>query len=263
MSIYHEVHGTGNSGATILMSSGLGGSANYWKPQVNVLLENGYKVIVYDHLGTGRSRPAKKPASYSIASMATDVLEILDVTHTDRCHFVGHALGGLVGLQLALDAPSRISSLVLINAWSKMNSHTERCFQARLTLLEARGVTAYVEAQPIFLYPGSWAVENSEAIAEEVAHAIAHFPGEQTMRTRIQALMDFDVGENLQRINIPCLVSATIDDVLVPWTQSRKLAQGLPNSTVEYVPQGGHAYNITEANVFNQSLLNFLKQQVT
>lgn len=259
MALFFEVLGEGAPGAPgVLLSSGLGGSAHYWKPQAATLVDAGWRVVAYDQRGTGRS-PADLPAGYSISDMADDVLEVMDASGTARCHLVGHALGGLVGLQLALDAPERIASLTLINAWAEPNGHSARCFDARLALLGAVGVRAYVEAQPLFLYPAAWSLANAELVAAEVEHAIAHFPGEANMRARIAALRAFDVSARLSAIKAPVLVSASMDDLLVPWTMSTRLADGLPSAVTDLLPHGGHAHNITEATAFNETLLAFLK----
>lgn len=261
MALFYEVLGEGRPGApSVLLSSGLGGSANYWKPQTKALIEAGWRVIGYDQLGTGRS-PATLKAGYTIADMSADVIEIMDASDTQRCHLVGHALGGLVGLQLALDAPERVASLVLVNAWSAPNVHSARCFDARLELLRTSGVEAYVNAQPLFLYPADWSLEHADIVQAEVEHSIAHFPGADNMRTRIAALRAFDVDARLKDIPVPVLVSASRDDLLVPWTRSQRLAEGLPHATLEVLPHGAHAHNIVEAEAFNRSLLTFLTQQ--
>lgn len=259
MALHHEVHGPADAAETVLLSSGLGGSAAFWKPQIPALVAAGLRVVAYDQRGTGRS-PGTLPAGYCIAHMAQDVAEVLDATGTARCHLIGHALGGLVGLQLALDAPERVASLVLVNAWSRPNPHSARCFDARLALLGALGPRAYVEAQPIFLYPAAWCAANAEAVQAEVDHAFAHFPGEATMRTRIAALRAFDVDARLAEIAAPTLVMAAMDDTLVPWTASRRLAEGVPHATLDLVPHGGHAHSVTEAAAFNHSLLGFLSR---
>ncbi|CAN7190458.1 pyrimidine utilization protein D [Variovorax sp. LjRoot84] len=256
MPLHYEVHGPAE-GEAVLLSSGLGGSAGFWQPQLAALIGAGHRVIAYDQRGTGRS-PADLQADYAIADMARDLIEILDATSTPRCHLMGHALGGLVGLQLALDAPSRVASLVLVNAWSKPNPHSARCFDARLALLGACGPRAYVEAQPIFLYPAAWCAAHAQRVADEVEHALAHFPGEANMRARIGALRAFDVDARLAEIAAPALVAAATDDVLVPWTCSQRLAEGLPHGSLECVPHGGHAHSVTEAELFNRSLLAFL-----
>jgi aminoacrylate hydrolase len=258
-SLHYEVHGPSDAAATVLLSSGLGGSAGFWQPQLGALITAGHRVIAYDQRGTGRS-PAALPETYAIEDMAKDVLEILDATKTSQCHFAGHALGGLVGLQLALDAPSRIASLVLINAWSKPNPHSARCFDTRLALLGACGPRTYVEAQPIFLYPAAWAAEHAQRVADEVDHAFAHFPGEANMRARIAALRAFDVDTRLADIAAPTLIAAAKDDTLVPWTCSQRLADGLGDVTLDFMPHGGHAHSVTEAEAFNRSLLDFLSR---
>jgi len=247
----------------VLLSSGLGGSAGFWRPQIAPLVAAGFRVAAYDHRGTGRS-PGELPAPYTIAHMAGDVRELLDAIdpeHRAPCHFVGHALGGLVGLQLALDAPGRLASLVLVNAWSQPNPHSARCFDARLALLDASGVRAYVEAQPIFLYPAAWCAANAQRVQSEVEHAFAHFPGAATMRARIGALRAFDVDAQLGRIDLPALVMTAMDDTLVPWTCSQRLAEGLPHAELDTMPHGGHAHSVTEPDAFNARLLRFLARQ--
>jgi aminoacrylate hydrolase len=259
MGIAYDIHGPADAADTIVLSSGLGGAAAFWTPQVPALVHAGYRVIAYDQRGTGRSiEPLSAP--YAIADMARDVIEILDITGTERCHLMGHALGGLVGLQLALDAPERVASLVLVNAWSQPNPHSARCFDARLALLGAVGPRAYVEAQPIFLYPAAWCAANAAKVQAEVDHAFAHFPGEATMRTRIGALRAFDVHARLGEVGVPVLVAAATDDTLVPWTSSQALADRLPDAVLDLVQQGGHAHSVTEAAAFNQSMLAFLSR---
>lgn len=259
MALHHEVHGPVD-GPTVLLSSGLGGTAGYWSTLIPVLVEAGYKVIAYDQRGTGRSRQ-ELPDDYQIADMARDIRDVLDAAQTRDCHLIGHALGGLAGLQLAIDFPERLSSLTLINAWAAPNPHSARCFDARLALLDAVGPRAYVEAQPIFLYPASWCAANVEQVQAEVDHSAAHFPGVATMKARIAALRSFDISGRLADIGVATLVSVAKDDVLVPWTCSLSLAEGLPNSRLHTAEHGAHAHNITAANEFNEQLLAFLDDQ--
>ena len=63
--MHFEVLGrSDNDAQTLLLSSGLGGSAHFWQPQMADLTDK-YRVIVYDHLGTGRS-PAALPKGWDI-----------------------------------------------------------------------------------------------------------------------------------------------------------------------------------------------------
>ncbi|MCC8392897.1 pyrimidine utilization protein D [Paraburkholderia sp. MMS20-SJTR3] len=256
--VFYEVQHRGVADApTVLLSSGLGGLASYWREQSAALGARGATVIVYDQRGTGRSRDAL-PRDYTIARMAEDVRQILDDAEVARCHFVGHALGGLVGMQLALDAAERVASLTLVNAWPSMRAATRRCFDARLRLLQHAGVEAYVDAQPIFLYPPVWMETHGERVEAEVRHAIESFPGVDTMLARIRALSAFDISGRLGSIAAPTLLVAASDDVLVPSSASALLEAGLPQATLRTMPYGGHACNVTCPEPFNAMLTEFI-----
>jgi aminoacrylate hydrolase len=256
--MHYEIHGNPDAAQTVLLSSGLGGSAGYWTPHLAALGER-FRVISYDQRGTGRS-PAELAEGYSITDMANDVLQLADTLALEQCDFVGHALGGLVGLQVALQRPGLIRRLAAINAWAAPNPHSARCFDMRIALLKNTGPAAYVAAQPIFLYPPSWIVANGERLEAELAHALAHFPGAANTLRRIAALRAFDVSARLAEIRVPTLVMASRDDTLVPWVQSERLARGLPNARLEVRDFGGHAFNLTEQAAFEATLLDFLQQ---
>lgn len=244
--------------STVVLSAGLGGLGHFWRPQLEALGAH-YRIILYDQRGTG-ANAAELPEDYSIAQMADDVVEVLDNAGVASCHFAGHALGGLVGLELARRAPSRVLSLVLVNAWARVDSHTRRCFDARLALLKHVGVEAYVRAQPIFLYPAAWLSAHEDAIRKEEAAGIAHFQGKDNLLKRLSALLAFDATSDLAAIQTPAFIAASRDDVLVPFTKSQELAGKLPNATLWLTAEGGHAFTATDAEPFNAAMLTFLAE---
>ena len=258
--MHYEAHGGPLSGETVLLSSGLGGAGAFWAPQLEALCRR-FRVVTYDQRGTGRSA-GPLPDPTSIAAMADDVTEMLDGLGVGRCHFVGHALGGLVGLDLALRRPDRVGSLVLVNAWARVDAHTTRCFDVRRDLLRV-GPEAYVRAQPLFLYPAPWMARNAERLALEHEHAVAHFQGTDTLLKRIAALLAFDAADRLGEIACPTLVAAARDDLLVPWTASEALAAGIPGARLWVVPEGGHGFTVTESEAFNAALCGFLAERQT
>ena len=244
--------------ATVVLSAGLGGAGGFWRPQYDMLATR-YRVISYDQRGTGANKEPL-PDNYTIAHMSDDVVSILDQAGTSKCHFMGHALGGLVGLDLALRYPERVNSLLLINAWPQVDSHTRRCFEARLALLEHVGPEAYVRAQPIFIYPSWWLSKNQEAIARDDAHGIAHFQGKETLLKRMQALLKFDPSNELDQIRVPTLIAAARDDVLVPYTSSEALAQAIRGARLSVTDEGGHGFSVTNPTVFNDIISRFLAE---
>jgi len=252
---------TGNAdGEPLLLSSGLGGSASYWQPNLAALGER-YRILLYDHRGTGRSDRAL-PDRVSVDDLADDILTVLDASGTRRAHLIGHAAGGVAGLALAMRAPERLASLVMVNGWASPDPHFARCFDARLALLRNSGPEAYLRAQPIFLYPAPWISAHHEELEAELAHQFAGFAGAGNFEKRIAALRSFDVRGQLGEIDVPTLLVSTADDMLVPWTCSTKLAAEFrkrPPSQLHFA-WGGHACNVTDAPGFDAGVLDFLNQ---
>jgi len=173
---------------------------------------------------------------------------------------VGHAAGGLAGLMFALKRPGQVGKLVVVNGWSRPDPHIARCFEARIRLLQSGGPSAYIRAQPIFLYPANWISQNTALIEAEEPHLIAGFPSPEVMLARIQALLAFDIDARLPQIACPVLVSASADDMLVPVLCSERLAARLPNAVLQVAPWGGHAFTVTAAEAFTSSLCAFLAE---
>jgi aminoacrylate hydrolase len=252
--VHYEIHGRGDGAPTVVLSSGLGGAAHYWTPQIPALARH-FRVIAYDQHGTGRSG-GRVPDGYSIGNMAAELATLLAELGVDRCHFVGHALGGLIGLQLAVDRPALLDRLMVVNAWVKTHPHTLRCFSTRKSLLLDTGPEAYVRAQPLFLYPATWLADRQDWLAEQDAAGIAHFPPTETVLRRIEAVEAFDLDPS--GITTPTLVVATRDDMLVPCTCSIALADALANAELVLLESGGHACNITDPTGFDTLVTRFL-----
>lgn len=253
--LHYELHGP-EDGEPLILSAGLGGSAQYWQPNLAAFAAE-YRVILYDHRGTGRSDRAL-PDTVTVDDMADDMLALMDALGLDWAHVIGHAAGGVAALALALKAPERVGLIVVVNGWAAPDPHFLRCFDARLTLLRTAGPEAYLRAQPIFLYPANWSSAHHAAIEAELPEQLAQFPGVETLEKRIAALAAFDIADRLDAIEAPVLVIATADDALVPSHASERLADGLPHGELALSESGGHAYTVTEAEDFNAFVLGWL-----
>jgi aminoacrylate hydrolase len=249
---------TGSGEEVVLLSAGLGGAAAFWAPQ-RAALEAQFRVLAFDQRGTGRNAEAL-PEGYTIGHMADDVIQVMDAAGVSRAHVLGHALGGLVGLDLGRRFPERVGKLVLVNAWARVDRHSERCFDIRIGILHSQGPAAYVAAQPLFLHTAPYMSAHDDKISAEVAHGTAHFQGAENLLKRIGALRAFDARADLARITAPTLVAASRDDLLVPWTASEALAAGLPHAELWVTPEGGHAFSVEQPELFNTKLMDFLSR---
>ena len=251
--LHYESHG---SGPPVILSAGLGGSGNYWLPNLPALAAN-HRVILYDHRGTGRS-DRTLPETVTVEQMGQDLLALIHGLGLEKATVIGHAAGAVAGLAAALESPRRIDRLVLVNGWSRPDPHFARCFDARLALLRHSGPRAYLEAQPIFLFPANWISEHTAQLRVETEVHLAHFAGADVYEKRIAALRAFDADARLHEIAVPVLALAAEDDMLVPSNCSRRLAEGIEGARLAMMGWGGHGCNVTYPTGFERHVLEFL-----
>ena len=112
---HYEESGAGDA---ILFLHGLGSCAQDWLLQMPVFAER-FRVVAPDLAGHGES---DKPQGHvRVADLASDVIGLLDALEVSCAHVVGLSLGGCVAQQLALDFPSRVRSLTLVNTFARFD----------------------------------------------------------------------------------------------------------------------------------------------
>lgn len=86
----------------------------YWERIAGELSSKGYRVVIVDQIGFGKS---SKPKSYqySFAQMAINTEQLLQSEGIESYHLVGHSMGGMLGVTMAYMFPSKIKKLILIN----------------------------------------------------------------------------------------------------------------------------------------------------
>ena len=250
--IYYESHGEGEP---LLLVSGLGGVAAYWKPNLPAISAK-YRVIVHDHRGIGQS--SRSMVKYSVDQMTDDVVRLMDHLKIERAHLVGHSTGGAIGQTMAIKHPERLKSMVLFSTWTKSDAFFRRIFEARKTLLLKGGPAAYSRAASVFLYPDWWVNANEKLLDERERAGVANFPPVEIIASRIDAIVAFDRTAELGRIRTPTLVLVAKDDILTPPYFSHELAKVIPGAKLKILERGGHCSSESALEDFNRALLEFL-----
>ena len=247
--------------AYVVLSSGLGGHASFWAPQIEALQQY-FHVVSYDQEGC-HADSELLPMPYSVNHMARQILDLLINQGIHEFHFIGHALGGHIGMQLATYQTKKdvkLLSLTMLNAWGELDAHIRKCFQARTSLLLNSGAEAYVLAQALFLYPPRWISTHIEQLTAAEHKQLQDFPPTHNVLARLQAVQAFKLEPECQQAlkNVPVHLIANQDDFLVPYQQSQLLQQCLPQSHLSLLATGAHASTVTETDQINQLILSFL-----
>jgi pimeloyl-ACP methyl ester carboxylesterase len=111
---YMDVEPSGPSnGKGVVLLHGKSFSGDYWAPTIAKLSTNGYRVIVPDQLGFGKS--AKPDIRYSFDLLARNTKMLLDSLGVTRAAIVGHSFGGMLAVYFARDYPETTAVLALEN----------------------------------------------------------------------------------------------------------------------------------------------------
>lgn len=253
--INYEIHG---EGPPLLLVAGLGGALTYWGPQVEPLARH-FKVILYDHRGTGLSTHDK--IRYTVDGMAEDVLDLLDALKLESVHLVGHSTGGAIGQILGADHPQRLRSMVMYASWTKSDPFMRRQFEVRKATLMHGGAMAYIRSTPVFLHPDWWVNANWQKLEEMERKAVATFPAPEIALSRVEAVLAFDRTADLHRIRVPTMVLCAEDDLLTPLRYSQQLAAAIAGARLVTMEKGGHAASQTMPEEFNRIVTNYVLAQ--
>ena len=103
------------SGTPVILLHGFPDTGDVWRKQVPALVQQGFRGIVPDMRGRGRSSKPEAVSDYRLSSIVRDVTGILDAVRIERAHVVGHDWGAGVAWLVAALAPERVDRLVAIS----------------------------------------------------------------------------------------------------------------------------------------------------
>lgn len=255
VSIHYEWRdGPGSAGAApIVLLHGLGSSCGDWSLQVPVLGAR-HPLLLVDLRGHGRSSHAR--GAITIEAMAGDVQALLGRLGAPAAHVVGLSLGGCVALALALRAPERVRSLILVNAFARRASNGARGaarLSARLALLACAPMSVVARHVASGLFPR----RDQRELHLAAARALEATPRGVYVRTML-ALARFDARRALASVRCPTLVIAGDRDGTVPLHAKRALADGIAGAKLLVVTDSGHATPWDQPDEFNRAVLDFI-----
>ncbi|NNM70802.1 alpha/beta fold hydrolase [Enterovirga aerilata] len=112
----HVLEAGPEDGPLVILLHGFPEFSHGWRHQVGRLAEAGFRVVVPDQRGYGRSDKPEGIGAYRIPHLAADVLGLAGAYGRERFHLAGHDWGGIVAFWLAGRHPERIDRLVIVNA---------------------------------------------------------------------------------------------------------------------------------------------------
>jgi pimeloyl-ACP methyl ester carboxylesterase len=233
-------HNPGQEGSLVFIH-GSGGTHAQWAGQ----MELGLNCTALDLPGHGQSGGT---APDNIAENGAWVAEFLTALQLPRpLYLVGFSMGSAISLDCALNHPELLDGLILLGA-----GHRMKVLPALLDSLR-QGL-----GDPNFIRMGFSAQAAPALVTQMVQEFTAAGPA--VLYADFSACNDFDVSDQLERINLPTLLITGAEDRLTPLKLSQYIAEHIRGARREVIPESGHFVMMEKPAEVNQFIRDFCAQ---
>lgn len=260
LSINYEVAG---EGPDVVLVHGLGlSSMKTWTFQVPELAKH-FRIHTYDVRGFGESdNPSGK---FSVQQHAYDLHELLKSLQLENVILVGFSMGGWISLQFILDHPENVCGLVLSCTTSGLRPDGARRFVERADRVEQLGMGAVVDEQIRNTFDAGTREKRPDLISfyrKNFLDSKENNP--KSYATMFRALSVPNVTPQLSRITCPTLIMCGGADQGItrgntPTDASEILHEGIRNSKVVVIPNGGHYVHLEKPEEWNKEVIQFVR----
>jgi pimeloyl-ACP methyl ester carboxylesterase len=243
--INYEEHGDPN-GAPILLTHAYAASLQMWQPQFDAW--TGYRVIGWDMRGHGGSESPPTQEEYSEKLTVEDMASLLRHLGIERAVISGLSLGGYLSLEFQHAHPKMVRALVLCNTgpgyrkdearegWNDFSIGYAKRFEEKGLDGLGRGIEIDATRQ-----------------YQRSAQGLA-FAGRGILTQRDSVVID-----HLESIDVPTLIIWGVDDARYK-SGCEYMASKIPNARLVTVEGAGHAVNLYQPAIFNDAVLQFLRE---
>lgn len=265
------------NGRAVVLLHGRNFYGSYWQNTIQALSQAGYRVVVPDQIGFGKS--SKPDIAYGFDLLAANTARLLDELKLDKAAIVGHSFGGMLAVRFARTYPEKTTHLVLENPIGLEDyrlqvppQSTEKLYQTALENTDPAKIRSFLQQ-----FVAKWQPDYEQFV--EVRSRVA-LSGEYPRWAKADALtyqmcyqqpVRYEFGllqpptlliiGQLDRTALgENLVSAEVAKTLGQYPQLGKAAaQDIPNSKLVELRNIGHIPHLEAPKAFQDSLLDFLQ----
>ena len=225
------------TGTPLVLINGFASTMDMWSPPVLAALASRFRIIIFDHRGTGYSSASDDP--FSITLFAGDTLALMDVLGIARAPIIGLSMGASIAQELVLAHPDRVDRLVLVAGTCGGSEAVQMAPLVRETLSDKSG-TSLDLANRMFsvLFTRDWlAVHDPWQYCPDVRETTSV----ESAARQAEAFYSWPGSfSRLPQIRLPTLVVTGTDDVVIPPANAFTLAGRIPGARLVQFPDAGH-----------------------
>ena len=248
--MYYEVHG---SGPPVVFAHGSGGNHLSWWKQMPFFSQY-YTCVTFDHRTFGRTSDSEEPQGRR--AFADDLKALIDHLDMEKVAIVAHSMGARTGFGLTVRYPERVWGVVF--SGSNAGSVND----------ESRRIAAERRKQNENLPPGTIKALSARFVEENPEEAFLY---RQVMRLNQRHAPDFlavppgyrgSTHDRLTESGVPILYIVGEDDTMVDPRTVEIAASQVPQAQLVKMPNAGHSVYYEQPELFNQTVLEFLRKVV-
>ena len=233
-------YATFGSGSPVILLHGGNGHSGNWGNQVPALVASGYRAVLIDSRGHGRSTRDAQPFTYEL--MASDVLAVMDALHLEKAVVVGWSDGACIAMILGMKAPARIAGVFFFGC-----------------NMDPSGVNQITELSPILRRCINRHAKDYARLSttpdkfKEFTEAVGLM-----MRTQPNYFAD-----DLAGIRVPVVIVQSEHDEFIKHEHAEYLAQSIPGADLVLLEGVSHFAPLQRPEQFNAAVLAFLAKVLT
>lgn len=238
----------------VVLIHGLGLSRRLWDAHLDAF--KGYRVLRYDLYGHGDSAPAPDTATLSL--YAKQLSNLMDHLKIKSAHIVGFSIGGMINRRFALDFPTKVTSLIIMNSPHDRGPEAQKMVEERAASVRDQGAFATFDAAlqrwftPDYLATGAGPALVRAWRAQVDAESYA-----QTAWVLANGVRELIAPK--PAVDAPTLVITCENDSGSTPKMSYDIAAEIDGATTLIIPHLQHLGLMEEPNAFTTPILNFLE----
>ena len=261
---YMDVKPTGTpNGQTVVLLHGFNFSGEAWRGTIPVLTGEGFRVIVPDQIGFGRS--SKPLIPYTFNDMAINTRRLLQSLGIDRAAIVGHSMGGMLASRFAMAYPGVTTHVVMVNQIGLTDARPGRApryLDDAYHSDTAQAKPSYESVrQSITRYFVTWKPEYEKYVRMHWGWTQSpDWPRFSKVRASLRQMLSAEtVVYDWQHIKSKALVIGGAKDTPAYPEQAKHVAASIPGAELELIENIGHCPQLEASEIFHPRVVRFLK----
>jgi pimeloyl-ACP methyl ester carboxylesterase len=247
------------NGRTVVLLHGLNFFGEYWEGTIEALAAEGFRVIVPDQVGFGRS--SKPIIPYSFQKKAANTKALLENLGVEKAVILGHSMGGMLAARFAYSYPGTTEKLVLVNMIGMVDFRLLRPWQSTDEIYQSEMNRSYEAIrQQQEAYYVEWQPEYEKYVRIHYGWLqSADWPQLAMVRAlNRQMLYSQPVALEFAHLKVPVLILSGKEDGPDFADQARKTAGIIPDARLILLEDIGHNPHLEAPELFHQALIENL-----